>query len=142
MKVLLLVAAVLALGILAGCTTVQGDGVIATPRAWDTPSAGRAAHSAPFGNVSISSACDAAMQKAADVPGAEVNDNELVSATAACSSLDEWASALRRYPKTLGGASLNDDDAFTALVSTCKNAITAGITTQVCDQATAAGYMQ
>lgn len=142
MKLPSLAAALLAVGILTGCAGTSDESAIAPSHAWDTPSEGQAAHSVPFEDVLIGPECDAAMQEAANVPGTEVNDNELVSASAACSSMDEWASALRRYPNTLGGASLNDDDAFSALVSTCNNAVTAGITTPVCDEATAAGYMQ
>jgi hypothetical protein len=82
------------------------------------------------------------MQTAANVPGAEVNDNELIAATAACSTMDEWTTALRTYPSTLGVTSISGDEVFSALVSTCDNAATAGKTTTVCNEAIAAGYMK
>lgn len=81
------------------------------------------------------------MGVAANVSLSKTNDAEFIAAAGACSTMDEWASALYSNPNALGLGGLTDTDVFSALVATCMNAKEAGNVTPVCTEAEAAGYL-
>lgn len=94
-----------------------------------------------FKTVVVGSACNTAMSNAARVPLSQTNDAEFIATSTACSTMDEWASALRANPKALGVTSLTGSDIYYSLIATCSNAVAAGASAPMCAEADAAGYL-
>lgn len=72
-----------------------------------------------FKTVPVSSLCDAAMRKAAKVPLDQLNNDEMFAAAAACTTADEFVSALFKHPNALGFTNPTQTDAYLALAATC-----------------------
>jgi hypothetical protein len=63
--------------------------------------------------------CQTAMLEAAAVPASQVNDSEMSKTLAACSGVDEWEQALRRWPNALGMTVFTSADVSNALRAAC-----------------------
>lgn len=94
-----------------------------------------------FASVAVSPECDAAMQTAAAVPLGQIAVNELITAGAACPSMDEFASAVYLYPNAIGMTSFTDEDVLNLIIANCFATQRAGQVMPVCTEPDAKGYM-
>lgn len=139
-RLLLAVAGVLLLG---GCTATPP---VSTPAAPPSPSAPSPSATAPapppvFETVPVGEGCAAAMKAAAEIPEEEAAAFEFSATVSACTTMDEWGSALRQYPGALGLETVADADIALGIELTCLQAATEGAITPLCTEARDAGYL-
>lgn len=87
--------------------------------------------------VMVSSECEQAMDVAANVPLAEVNDREVNATLSSCDSYSEWRAALLANPDVIGLRDLTQSDVEIVLQGACGQSRGAA----VCEDARSRGLL-